>query len=378
MECSKVRERLAAYLEGAVSAEEGLVIGNHLSSCGECRTAMKDLEKTKAILSSLNEVEAPPWLTEKVMARVREEAEEKGGILRWLFYPLRVKIPIEAVAILLVASLVAYVYKANAPQFEAARMAGTAGQTIGQGIPQTLPPSGGQGQAAQAPAAGPASNRITMGGPGTGKGKAEIIPGVSGQNLAQSSEESTGQQREQRAVAANESVQRSASSFQSFQGTQEAREPYEAPGIAATSGASQPEGTSASTRAKASSQQGLAAGRAAPEAAAPPDKALAGKGIGKLDLTIRVKDVGSAAQEVERILGKAGAPRVIRETREGAESVAGVVKTDKIEDLLKGLRGVGDIRDFTPSAEKGYGVAVRVGIEKVPKDEGEAAEKLTK
>ena len=50
------------------------------------------------------------------MARVREEAEGKRGLLRKLFYPLHIKIPLEAVASILVVVLAVYVFKATDPE----------------------------------------------------------------------------------------------------------------------------------------------------------------------------------------------------------------------------------------------------------------------
>ena len=122
MECRKIREMLAPYLEGAVTPEQRLLVRDHLSSCGECKAALVDLKKTIALVKGLEEVEPPPWLSQKIMAHVREEAEKKGGILRRFFYPLHIKVPLEVFATFLVVGLVAYVYKTSTPQFEAARL----------------------------------------------------------------------------------------------------------------------------------------------------------------------------------------------------------------------------------------------------------------
>ena len=50
------------------------------------------------------------------MARVREEAEGKRGLLSKLFYPLHIKIPLEAAASILVVVLAVYVFKAPYPE----------------------------------------------------------------------------------------------------------------------------------------------------------------------------------------------------------------------------------------------------------------------
>ena len=72
-------------------------------------------------MRSLEEVEPPPWLTGKVMATVRSEAERKRGILQRLFYPLHVKLPIEALAAIFIVITTVYVFKAMQPEMKLAR-----------------------------------------------------------------------------------------------------------------------------------------------------------------------------------------------------------------------------------------------------------------
>ena len=79
MECVKVKERLSDYIEGILSVEEKKLFDEHLGSCGKCSEILSDLRKTIDHLHGLEEVEPPPWMTQKVMASVREEAETKKG-----------------------------------------------------------------------------------------------------------------------------------------------------------------------------------------------------------------------------------------------------------------------------------------------------------
>jgi hypothetical protein len=50
------------------------------------------------------------------MALVRSEAEEKRGLLKRLLYPLHIKLPIEALATILIAVTTIYVFKAIQPE----------------------------------------------------------------------------------------------------------------------------------------------------------------------------------------------------------------------------------------------------------------------
>jgi chemotaxis protein histidine kinase CheA len=87
-------------LDDAVTPEEKAAIEKHLITCAECRQALVELAATRRHVQSLAEVEPPPWLTGKIMAQVREQAEKKRGFFQWLFYPLHIKLPMEAVGLI--------------------------------------------------------------------------------------------------------------------------------------------------------------------------------------------------------------------------------------------------------------------------------------
>lgn len=99
MEHADMRRKLSAYLDNAVTADEKAEIKRHLGSCGTCRGEIADLELTVGYLKTLPDVEPPPWLTAKIMAKVREMASPKPTLWQRLFYPLHVKLPIEAFAL---------------------------------------------------------------------------------------------------------------------------------------------------------------------------------------------------------------------------------------------------------------------------------------
>jgi hypothetical protein len=120
MECSDVREKLSAYMEGIVPPEEKPLIDEHLKVCERCSESLADLKKALKLVRNLEEVEPPPWMTQKVMARVRSEPELKRGILQRLFYPLYIKLPIEAFAVIFVALLTVHVYKTIQPEMRLA------------------------------------------------------------------------------------------------------------------------------------------------------------------------------------------------------------------------------------------------------------------
>jgi hypothetical protein len=111
MTCSEIENRLPAYLEGLLSPEEKKSLALHIASCPRCSRALADLEKTEKLVQGLTEVEPPPFFEQRIMSRVREEAGRRQGILRRLFYPLHIKLPIQALATIVVAVLAYHVYQ---------------------------------------------------------------------------------------------------------------------------------------------------------------------------------------------------------------------------------------------------------------------------
>jgi hypothetical protein len=152
MECREVRRMLSAYAEGLVSAAEKVSLDDHLEACPACKAFLSDLRKTIEYVQEIPEAEPPAWLTQKVMARVRAEAEKEAearkslwerlfrrtpawrmqeatptvcaepeaarmkktptkGIWERLFYPIHVKLPLEAAGVIAIAVVTVYVYK---------------------------------------------------------------------------------------------------------------------------------------------------------------------------------------------------------------------------------------------------------------------------
>ena len=115
MEHNSIRHKLSEYIDGSVTGEEQATIEAHLKTCLQCSGALEELRKTIEHVKTVEEIEPPAWMTQKIMAKVRAEAKEKKSIFQRLFYPLTVKLPIQAIAILFVAVTGFYIYQAIQP-----------------------------------------------------------------------------------------------------------------------------------------------------------------------------------------------------------------------------------------------------------------------
>ena len=154
MTCKEIEDLLPGMIDGALPETEKKRIEAHLETCASCRKAFADLRMSDERVKSLEEVEPPPWLKTRVMARVREEAEQKEGFLRKFFYPLHIKVPIQALATVLIAVVAWNVYKTGEPEFRQMAPPSTAVQEAPQAqAPPEPGPAAGTAKRDESPAA---------------------------------------------------------------------------------------------------------------------------------------------------------------------------------------------------------------------------------
>jgi len=116
MKCAQIQKMLPAFLDGVLSKTENALVQKHLEACDSCRTAFEEYQDGQRLIQDLDPVEPPPGFAQKIMARLEEEEEKKGGILRKLFYPLHIKIPIQTVVTVTIAVLAIQAYRSVEPR----------------------------------------------------------------------------------------------------------------------------------------------------------------------------------------------------------------------------------------------------------------------
>ncbi len=115
MNCREIKEQSSDYLDRRLTPPETALFREHLRSCPDCRGEVEELRKTVALVGSLDEIETRPDFLVQVNNKI-----DRGGLLRRcgrrLFEPWRIKIPLEAAALLAVTTLALYVYH-RPPEF---------------------------------------------------------------------------------------------------------------------------------------------------------------------------------------------------------------------------------------------------------------------
>ena len=104
MKCPEVRRLLHEYLEKTLGERQRALLEDHAGSCPDCRRELEKALRYREMMSGLSRVDAPDGFLAGVRRRIAEEKlPEKQGILRrareFLFFPLKIKLPIEATAV---------------------------------------------------------------------------------------------------------------------------------------------------------------------------------------------------------------------------------------------------------------------------------------
>ena len=318
MECKDIREKLSAYFEGVSSSEEKGLVEKHLLSCPQCRTALANLKRAGELLKDLEEVEPPAWLTPKIMARVKAEEEPKRNLLHKLFFPLHIKIPLEALATVFIAVVAVYVFRAVEPEMKYAPYPAPAAPIITreeakkptqEPVKEILAPQSKPPLKEHPPAVPPA--RLSPSAP------------LAGPPASKKSEPLAGRQEEERKDQERESI---------------------------------PLATAARD----------ARGRKKP-AAAPMAREAASLKPRFIGFTVNVKDLKIAASEVEKFLGQLAARKIQRESTEGKEVLTADLKGQSVEEFSEKLKAVGEIKEKSLPLDIPEGnISIRVEIVSAP------------
>jgi hypothetical protein len=115
MDHNDIRHKLSEFIDGAITPGEKADIEQHLKTCTECSEALRELRKTIEHIHAVEQVDSPAWMTQKIMTKVREEAEEKKGLWQRVFAPFFTLFPVQAVAVLFLSVTVFYIYTTMHP-----------------------------------------------------------------------------------------------------------------------------------------------------------------------------------------------------------------------------------------------------------------------
>jgi len=115
MTCHDAREQFSALVDDALAPGERAAAEAHLATCAECRRELQRFRDTVAIVRAVGPLRAPAGFVDRVLEAARPVPWYRR-VVRSLFLPWPIKLPIEAAAIVLVGIGVALVYRATPVQ----------------------------------------------------------------------------------------------------------------------------------------------------------------------------------------------------------------------------------------------------------------------
>ena len=332
MTCNEIDNLLPAYLEDILSPEEKKNIEGHMAGCLRCSRAFADLKRAGELVRGLGEVEPPPFFEQRIMARVREEAGRKQGILRRLFYPLHIKVPIQALATILIAVLGFYVYQQGDPEMK-------------QIVPLPMPRTEigvGQGKTAS-PQAPTDSSAVAPGQ----RSPAVDFPDVNRQRFAAPPLEKDGkadrtEERPVPTVESHPSAVKSAAAVRTEAADKTQNRAEEQQTVRG------PETSPPERKYKDKSADSGAAAEASKKmmfTPAPSQSMPAGAvKESAIDLTIQVRDVSAAIGEIEAHLRQANARIIEKRRREGGELLKAEMAAQNVDAFLDRLKAIGRVK----------------------------------
>jgi hypothetical protein len=313
MECKDIQKRLSAYIEKAVTPQQKTAIDAHLKQCKRCRQDLADLKRTIEYVQKLEEVEPPAWLAQRVMARVRSEAEAKQRIWQRLFLPVHIKLPLEAIAVIFIAVGTIYIFKTMQPQMQLAKIPTETKEMAP--APVTAPKK-------EAPAA---------------PSKKEPAPATAGDQLMYEKRTETQAERSMgKAKAPAKMMERKAA----------------APAVPAA-------GT---TYRDESDRRGLLA-----PTAVSPKRAAVGK-TQEVRFFITVKDLDTASRDIAETLRQLGGRAITTEPLKNKAVIDAEIDANKLQELTDQLHLIGEVQEKGLAMETREGnVEIRIDLEKTSK-----------
>ncbi len=347
--CQDIENLLPLYGEGVLADAEKKAVDEHLAGCVACQKELARLQKAGQLVADVPQVEEPPWFQQKIMARVREEADKKS-IAQKGFYSLRMKIPVQIAATLVIAVLAVYIYRSGDEQVK----------EILPGIPkpavemQTLPAPAPMPQAGDT--AAPVVPREKAAARKNVKQDKPVTGSIAAGGSVQQSEKPEGRSGTDETDAYR--VKGLAESKEDAHRTLQAKQnKFESAGARLTD--QEKKATASAAAEKRDSYQ-----MAAP--AAPQSMAASAPPLPEASVFMRVSDLNAAAAEVEKTLIKYSAKKVTKQSVDDRVLVQAEIAGRDWQEVLTKLKEIGLVKEkvmISDRSERGIIVLIEIALQ---------------
>ena len=120
MTCHEARELFSDRLDDQLSADAAARLDAHLAGCDDCRLEWARFERAVSLAQGMEPSRAPAGFVDRVLEAARP-APWPLRLVRQAFTPLRIKLPLEAAALLLVGGLAVMMFQRSPEMQRVAR-----------------------------------------------------------------------------------------------------------------------------------------------------------------------------------------------------------------------------------------------------------------
>ncbi|HSD49908.1 MAG TPA: tetratricopeptide repeat protein [Candidatus Methylomirabilis sp.] len=138
MKCDQVRQAFSDLYDETLSGAPLVTITQHLATCQECRAEWTAFRNAMLAVSDLGAAEPSLGFAARVRQRI-ETIPRWQRVLHWLFFPLRVKVPIQALALFLVAFAGLLLYQRSPEMLRQAEVRPATQPPVTREVPATTP-----------------------------------------------------------------------------------------------------------------------------------------------------------------------------------------------------------------------------------------------
>lgn len=103
-----VNDQLSEYIDGMLGPEEASAVKEHLDHCPDCMNEYAEMVKIIGYMSQMESLEMPEFFVEKVHERLKKRSLRRR-VFQGLFFPLKIKLPLEIAGLAAAALLVVYI-----------------------------------------------------------------------------------------------------------------------------------------------------------------------------------------------------------------------------------------------------------------------------
>lgn len=116
MDCRAIKKLLPASVDHQLTADDQRRVDEHVQSCASCRAELADLRATVAHLQNIEQIVPPPWMTQKIMARIRADEQPSKSFWERLFGAWPMKVPLGALATVMLTVFIIVIFRSIQPE----------------------------------------------------------------------------------------------------------------------------------------------------------------------------------------------------------------------------------------------------------------------